>query len=91
MTSSPLASFELWTGLFGGLALYYGFLHIIGLSGPVNLPAFILGMASSTGMPMTLLAASQVAPQGAPRTVSMAVTMPFSAVALYSGAPNASP
>ena len=40
--------------LFGGLALYYGFLHIIGLSGPVNLPAFILGMASSTGMLLAL-------------------------------------
>jgi urease accessory protein len=40
--------------LFGGLALYYGFLHIIGLSGPVNLPAYILGMASSTGMLIAL-------------------------------------
>ena len=36
--------------LFGGLAFYYGFLHIIGLSGQVNLPAYILGMTSSTGM-----------------------------------------
>ena len=40
--------------LFGGLALYYGFLHIIGLSGPVNLPAYILGMASSTGLLLAL-------------------------------------
>ena len=41
-------------GLFGGLALYYGFLHIIGLSGAVNLPAYILGMTSSTGMLLAL-------------------------------------
>lgn len=40
--------------LFGGLAFYYGFLHIIGLSGPVNLPAYILGMTSSTGMLLAL-------------------------------------
>ena len=36
--------------LFGGLAFFYGFLHIVGLTGAVNLPAYILGMASSTGM-----------------------------------------
>jgi urease accessory protein len=40
--------------LFGGLAFYYGFLHIIGLSGAVNLPAYILGMTSSTGMLLAL-------------------------------------
>jgi len=40
--------------LFGGLAIYYGFLHIIGLSGTVNLPAYILGMTSSTGMLLAL-------------------------------------
>ncbi len=40
--------------LFGGLAFYYGFLHISGLSGPVNLPAYILGMASSMGMLLAL-------------------------------------
>jgi urease accessory protein len=40
--------------LFGGLSLFYGFLHISGLGGPVNLPAYILGMASSMGMLLAL-------------------------------------
>ena len=40
--------------LFGGLSFFYGFLHISGLPGPVNLPAYILGLSSSMGMLLAL-------------------------------------
>ncbi|MEN8107246.1 MAG: HupE/UreJ family protein [Pseudomonadota bacterium] len=38
--------------VFGGFAFYYGFLHIIELTGPVSTLAFIFGMLSSTGLLM---------------------------------------
>ena len=47
--------------------------------------------ASSKSNPSTRFAASQVAPQGAPRSTSMQATLPFASWTEYSGVPNNSP
>ena len=47
--------------------------------------------ASSTSNPSTRFAASQVAPQGAPRSTSMQATLPLAISTAYSGVPNNSP